>query len=163
MEVKIKKIHPDAKVPQYSKPGDSAIDFVATSRYIDEHGNLCFGLGWAIEIPEGHFGLLMPRSSSANTDLRMSNSVGNIDSGFRGELTAKFRNDNYAHAPDGAKDRYIREDKNLYEERLFGKEYNVGDRVCQLIILPYPEIQLVETDELSKTERGEGGYGSTGK
>jgi dUTP pyrophosphatase len=69
----------------------------------------------------------------------LSNCVGVIDSDYRGEITAVF----------------IGVDNELC--------YNVGDRICQLVIMPYPEIEFVEADELSETERGAGGYGSTGK
>jgi len=142
MEVKIKKLHPDAVIPVYSKPGDAGLDLTATSIDDDSYGNIIYGTGLAIEIPEGHVGLLYPRSSNSKTDLYLTNHVGVVDSGYRGEIMFKFRPIN------GIEDAYI---------------YAVGDRIGQLIIMPYPSIKFVETDELSDSDRGEGGFGSTGK
>ena len=142
MEVKIKKLHPDAVIPVYSKPGDAGLDLTATSIDDDLYGNIIYGTGLAIEIPEGHVGLLYPRSSNSKTDLYLTNHVGVVDSGYRGELMFKFRPIN------GITDAYI---------------YAVGDRIGQLIIMPYPSIKLVQTDELTDSERGDGGFGSTGK
>jgi len=142
MEVKIKKLHPDAFIPVYSKPGDAGLDLTATSIDDDSYGNIVYGTGLAVEIPEGYVGLLYPRSSNSKTDLYLTNHVGVIDSGYRGEIMFKFRPIN------GIEDAYI---------------YAVGDRIGQLIIMPYPSIKFVETDELSDTDRGDGGFGSTGK
>ena len=144
MKVKIKKLHEDAVVPSYAKPGDAGMDLTATSRTFDEHGNVVYGVGLAIEIPEGYVGLIFPRSSNAKTDLYLTNHVGVVDSGYRGEIMFKFRKSDVI--------------KNFQEARL----YHVGERVGQLMIIPYPQIQLEEVEELSSTERGEGGYGSTG-
>lgn len=144
MKVKIKKLHEDAVVPSYAKPGDAGMDLTATSRTFDEHGNVVYGVGLAIEIPEGYVGLIFPRSSNAKTDLYLTNHVGVVDSGYRGEIMFKFRKSDAF--------------KNFQEARL----YHVGDRVGQLLIIPYPQIQLEEVEELSSTERGEAGYGSTG-
>jgi len=142
MEVKIKKLHLDAVIPAYSKPGDAGLDLTATSIHDDSYDNIVYGTGLAIEIPEGYVGLLYPRSSNSKTDLYLTNHVGVIDSGYRGEIMFKFRPIN------GIVDAYI---------------YAVGDRIGQLIIMPYPSIKFVETDELSDSDRGNGGYGSTGK
>lgn len=141
MEVKIKKLTSEAVIPSYAKPGDAGMDLVATSKSVDASGNTVYGTGIAIEIPEGHVGLIFPRSSNSKTDLYLTNHVGVIDSGYRGEIMFKFR----AVKP------------------VFPKEYAVGDKVGQIIIVPYPAVQFVEVDELSSTERGEGGFGSTGK
>lgn len=142
MEVKIKKLHPDAVIPVYSKPGDAGLDLTATSIGSDEYGNIVYGTGLALEIPEGYVGLLFPRSSNSKTDLYLTNHVGVVDSGYRGELMFKFRPIN------GIVDASI---------------YGVGDRIGQLMILPYPSIKLVQTNELTDSERGDGGFGSTGK
>ena len=142
MEVKIKKLHPDAVIPVYSKPGDAGLDLTATSISSDSYDNIVYGTGLAIEIPEGYVGLLFPRSSNSKTDLYLTNHVGVVDSGYRGELMFKFRPIN------GIVDASI---------------YAVGDRIGQLMILPYPSIKFVEADELSDSDRGEGGFGSTGK
>lgn len=139
MKVKIKKLHEDAIIPQYAKYGDAGVDLTATDMWF-EKGNVCYGTGLSIEIPHGYVGLLFPRSSNAKKDLLLCNAVGVIDSGYRGEIIAKFK---------------------ITEKDGF-RIYNINDRVCQLIILPYPKIEFIETDELSETSRGEGGFGSTG-
>ena len=142
MEVKIKKLHAAAVIPSYSKAGDAAMDLTAISIEKDDDGNAVYGTGLAIEIPDGYVGLLFPRSSNSKTHLYLTNHVGVIDSGYRGEIKFKFRPIN-----------------GFIDARVYAKY----DRVGQLIILPYPQIELVESDELSETERGDGGYGSTGK
>lgn len=140
MKVKIKKIVENAVVPSYAKHGDAGMDLTATSKTYDEHGNVVYGTGIAVEIPKGYVGLVFPRSSICKTDLLLTNSVGVIDSGYRGEIMAKFA--------------YV---------SMHNKKYHVGDRIAQLIIMPYPTIEFEEVDELSETERGSGGYGSSGK
>lgn len=140
MKVKIKKLHPDAVIPKYSKSGDAGLDLTAISEEWNEDNSIVtYDTGLAIEIPKGHVGLIFPRSSICKTSLSLTNAVGVIDSGYRGSIMFKFR--------------YVEE----------GMVYDVGDRVGQLIILPYPEIEFEEVEELSDSERGEGGYGSTGK
>jgi dUTP pyrophosphatase len=144
MKVKIKKIHPNSVIPSYAKSGDAGMDLVATSVIGETLGSITYGLGIALEIPEGFVGLVFPRSSIRKTNLQLSNSVGVIDSGYRGELQATFNK--------------IQGIDNVEREN-----YKVGDRVCQIIIIPYPPIEFNEVNELSNTERGEGGFGSTGK
>ena len=139
MKVKIKKLHEDGVIPSYAKPGDAGMDLVAVSEtWNDDNTMVTYGTGLAIEIPEGHVGLLFPRSSVSKTSLSLANCVGVIDSGYRGEVMFKFR--------------YLEE----------GMVYDVGDRVGQILILPYPSIEFEEVEELSSTDRGEGGFGSTG-
>ena len=155
MKVKIKKLHSDAVIPSYAMPGDAGMDLVAVSRYLDEFGNIVYGTGLAFEIPEGYVGLVFPRSSVSKKDLLLTNSVGVIDSGYRGEVTVKFKPSNV---------RFKVEDKDF---SVFvpdnGNMCGEGDRVAQMIIMPYPQIEFEEVEELSKTDRAEGGYGSTGK
>ena len=141
MQVKIKRLDRDAVIPKYSKIGDAGLDLVATNIKENTTFQITYGLGIALEIPEGFVGLVFPRSSIRNTELTLSNSVGVIDSGYRGELQATFNKLN----------------------GLDSISYNVGDRVCQILIIPYPQIEFVEVEDLSNTERGEGGFGSTGK
>lgn len=139
MEIKVKKLNEMAVIPSYAKKGDAGLDLTAVSKTYEKNGGVVtYGTGLAFEIPEGYVGLVFPRSSIVNKDLTLSNSVGVIDSGYRGEVTLKFRLDG-------------------------GGEYEVGDRVGQIIIMPYPYVNLVESKELSSSERGEGGYGSTGR
>lgn len=141
MKVKIKKIHPLAVVPSYAKPLDAGLDLTATSAQRDSRNphKWHVGFGIAVEIPEGFVGLVFPRSSIHKTQCRLSNSVGVIDAGYRGELKAVF-------------DTFPTSDE----------VYNVGDRAAQLIIIPFPSVEFEEAEELSPTERGTGGYGSTG-
>ena len=144
MKVKIRKVHPDAVIPSYAKSGDAGLDLVATTIISETPSQITYGLGIALEIPEGFVGLVFPRSSIRKTRLQLSNSVGVIDSGYRGELQATFNKITTT----------IENQKN---------DYKVGDRVCQIVIIPHPPIEFDEADELSDTERGDGGFGSTGK
>ena len=141
MKVKIKKLHFDAVIPTYAKSGDAGMDLVATSIISNTTFDVTYGLGIALEIPKGFVGLVFPRSSIRKYELLLSNSVGVIDSGYRGELQATFKKEN----------------------GLDSLAYKVGDRVCQIMIIPHPEIEFEEVNELNNTERGEGGFGSTGK
>lgn len=140
LKIKIKKLSKDSVLPTYSKVGDAGLDLTAISEEWNEDNSIVtYDTGLAIEIPKGHVGLIFPRSSIYKTSLDLTNAVGIIDSGYRGSIMFKFR--------------YVEE----------GMVYDVRDRVGQLIILPYPEIEFEEVDELSETDRGEGGFGSTGK
>jgi len=154
MEVKIKKLKPNAVIPSYAKIGDAGMDLVATEVIKDTPEQITYGTGIALEIPEGFVGLVFPRSSVRKTGLQLSNSVGVIDSGYRGELQATF---NKLFGGD----RFYDETKNT--EDTSNDFYKVGDRIAQIMILPYPPIEFIETNELSNSERGEGGFGSTGK
>ena len=160
IKVKIKKTHPDAVIPRYAKVGDAGLDLTATSMYYDEYGNICYGTGLAFEIPEGYVGLIFPRSSICKEQLLLSNAVGVIDSGYRGEVSFKFK-------PSMALDN--RQCVKADAEKLWSISvrqndiYKVGDRIGQMIIMPYPSVEFEEVEELSETERGEGGYGSSGK
>ena len=154
MKVKIKKLHETAVIPKYSNPGDAGMDMTAVSAQISEDGlYIEYGTGIAVEIPEGYVGLLFPRSSLSKTSLILSNHVGVVDSGYRGEIKFRFKDTKMRHAHAYGIDHYACSDT----------AYKVGDRIGQLMILPYPQIEFEEIDELTSTERGTGGYGSTGK
>lgn len=141
MRLYIKKLVPNAIMPKYAKAGDAGLDLTATSIEHDHlKGYVEYGTGLAMSIPDGYVGLLFPRSSISNTGMALSNCVGIIDSGYRGEIKARFRV--VDHKPHN---------------------YKVGDRILQLIVMPYPEVIPVETDTLEDTERGIGGFGSSGK
>jgi dUTP pyrophosphatase len=142
MIVKIKKLHPNAIVPKYAKAGDAAMDLIATSMEVDGYGNLVYKTGLALEIPKGFVGLLFPRSSVSKTSMSLANSVGVIDSGYRGEIMLKY--------------------KDVGKSSSIQVLYKAGDRVGQLMVIPYPEVEFIEADELSITDRGSGGFGSTG-
>lgn len=166
MKVKIKKLHKDAIIPHYAKNGDAGLDLTAVSVKNDEYGNIVYGTGLAFEIPEGYVGLVFPRSSNAKTNLYLTNSVGVIDSGYRGEVTFKYKvAHNVSSMIQFLWQKYVRkmDPMNVRVNTLAYNVHKVGDRVGQIIIIPYPQIEFVETDELSETERGDGGYGSTGR
>jgi dUTP pyrophosphatase len=151
MEVKIKKLYEDSILPTKAHATDAGYDLYAHSKSYDDDGNVVYGSGIAMEIPQGYVGLVFPRSSNAKKDLILSNSVGVIDSGYRGEILFKFKPSSVIEKPDLA---YIPESIAKYE---------IGERIGQIIIIPYPDIEFVEVDELSDSERGIGGYGSSGK
>jgi len=138
--VKVKKLDPNAVIPTYSKDGDAGMDLTITNIKENTSFSITYGFGIAMEIPKGYVGLAFPRSSVRNQDLILSNCVGVIDSGYRGELQATFKK----------------------TQGLDSTSYNVGERGAQIVILPYPQIRMIESNELSNTERGEGGFGSTG-
>ena len=140
MKIQFKKLSKEAQKPKFGKPGDAGADLVATSIDLSRDGQIVYGTGLAVEIPEGIVGLVFPRSSVRNYDLVMSNSVGVIDSGYRGEIMVTF---------------------NL--KNPWADIYKVGDRIAQLVIMPVPLAQYVEVEELSETSRGTEGHGSTGR
>ena len=137
--LKYKKMNPDAKDPIIATEGSAGIDLYAVSCEMINKKTIKYDTGIAFEIPKGYVGLLFPRSSVVKKGLFMGNSVGVIDSDFRNSVSAVF---------------YTGENDEIYK---------VGERVCQLVIVPAPFFDLVEVDELSETERGTGGFGSTGK
>lgn len=140
MKVKIKRLDKSAVIPKYAKDGDAGLDLTATAYKVNEKGQYIYTSDLALEIPDGYVGLLFPRSSICKKDLEMTNSVGVIDSNYRGPIKSVFNP--------------TREDPEIYE---------LGERFAQLIIIPYPRIEFEEVEELSETNRGSGGYGSTGK
>ena len=142
MKVKFKKLIPEAVKPKFAHKTDAGADLVATSIDMSRDGQIVYGTGIAVEIPEGMVGLVFPRSSVRNYDLVMSNSVGVIDSGYIGEVMVTF---------------------NLKNPWSDDSIYKVGDRIAQIVILPVPLTQYVEVDELSETSRGTAGHGSSGK
>lgn len=148
MEIKIKRLVKDAVIPAYAHDIDAGLDLVAVNYDYKENTDChVYGTGIAVEIPEGYVGLLFPRSSNRKTNAYMCNHVGVIDAGYRGEIMVSFKNRDY--------------DKEAIPQ-LF-KPYEVGNKVAQLIIIPYPKVQFIEVDELSDSDRGEQGHGSTGK
>ena len=123
------------------------MDLVATSLK-KSAGFYEYGTGLAMEIPEGYVGLIFPRSSISKTDHYLRNSVGVVDSGYRGEIKIRMS------APTNTLNCLW---------LLGGEEYKEGDRVAQLVIMKLPSVNFQEVEELSDTDRGEGGFGSTGK
>ena len=139
--VKFKKLHPHAKAPFHATAGAAAYDLYAVSMDWDSKNCVyTYGTGLAFEIPEGYCGLLYPRSSIYKVGQIFPNCTGIIDADYRGEVSMKF---SYRDDPKA--------------------EYRPGDRIGQLIIMPIPVVSFVESDELTTTARGLGGYGSTGR
>lgn len=171
MKIRIKKLHEDAIIPSYSRKGDGGLDLTSVDFYFDIHGNVVYRTGLAIEIPEGYVGLIFPRSSVSKYDLSLANAVGVIDSNYRGEIMLKFK-PTLTFIPNEETD-YLDTDKFdahdgvqiPYDKRIPIEPitYNHGERIGQLIIMPYPQIEFEEVEELTKTERGDGGFGSSGK
>jgi len=142
MKIKIKKLTPRATIPFYTKQGDAGLDLKAINHcYNVDYDFHEFGTGLAIEIPPGHVGLVFPRSSISKTPHSLCNAVAVFDSGYRGEIKLRFRS---------IKGREC-------------EEYMVGDRIGQLVILPYPQIEFEEVNELSESERGSSGFGDSGR
>ena len=138
MQLKIKKLHPDAVLPTYATPGAACFDLYASSI----QRNDVFGTGIAVEVPPGYAMKVYSRSGHGfKYGARLANCVGIIDSDFRGEVMVKLAFDN---------------------DRLPLPTIRVGDRIAQAMIEPAPQVEFVEVDELSDTERGTGGFGSTG-
>ena len=144
MKVRIKKLNDNAVMPTKAHATDAGFDLYCTSTEVNwGTRKLTCHTGLAFEIPDGYVGLIFPRSSVSNKPLMMANSVGVIDSGYRGEVTAKFNITGM--------------------NEIYANNYQVGDKIAQMIIIPYPEIEFEETDSLSESDRGTGGYGTTGR
>jgi dUTP pyrophosphatase len=164
LNVNIKKLLLEAVIPTYAKSGDAGLDLTATTRWFDDAGNVCYGTGLAIEIPEGYYADLRPRSSISKYDLTLANSVGTIDSNYRGELIFKFKPTPafFDRTPCSALTTETFDFVALSEKNNMNI-YEVGDRIGQILIKPYPKITFIEVDQLSDSDRGEQGFGSTGK
>lgn len=165
IDVKIHKVHPDAVIPTYSHPGDAGMDVTAvainvTDNYIE------YDTGLQFQLPPGYVMLIFPRSSNSKKDLLLANSVGVLDSGYTGNLKLRYKR-NYRIEHLGTNKTL---EKSGFEHNvspidilIADKYYNIGDRVGQIMIIPYPEINFTETEVFEDTERGSGGFGSTGK
>lgn len=157
MKLRYKKLREDAKAPIKKIDIDAGFDLTAvriknTDKYIE------YGTGLAFEIPEGYVGLIFPRSSVTNYDLMLKNSIGVIDASYRGEIMCRFTpviNENI--------DDIILNTEPFQLVLNDGIQYEVGDRVCQIVFLELPKFEMEEVQELSETERGTAGYGSSGK
>ena len=143
MDVKFKKLHDDAKIPSYAHDTDAGLDLTAVSftQEFDKSNKLVlvYHTGLAVEIPEGYVGLIFMRSSVSNKSISLTNAVAVIDSGYRGELLLKYK---------------ITTDS-------LPTIYQPGEKIGQLIIIPYPKINPIEAEELDSSDRNEGGFGST--
>ena len=143
LKVNIKKLNQNAVIPSYSKNGDAGMDLVSTEIISETGQKITYGTGISMEIPKGYVGLVFPRSSIRKYDLALTNCVGVIDSGYRGELQVTFKKTNWLKGNESEK-------------------YQIGDRIAQIMIIPYPQIKFEEVSELSNSDRGMGGFGSTG-
>ena len=184
MEIKIKKMSENAVIPKYAIDGDVGMDLTAIDVEYDEEKDMyIYHTGISIESPKHYGVLIFPRSSNRNTDAYICNHVPVIDTAvYRGEIMICFKNRDslnqialkeemdelltslqvYKDPSDAVEEAY----KAYYkakEDPMKYAPYKVGDRICQMVVIPYPNVLFKETDELSKTERGEKGFGSTGK
>lgn len=145
MTLKFKRLEEKAIMPIRAHKSDAGIDLTCTriTQELNEAGQLIlvYHTGLAVEIPEGYVGLLFQRSSVSNKSIVMTNCVGVIDAGYRGEIMSKFRS----------------------TTDVVPALYKPGERFAQLVIVPYLDVQIEEVAELSETERGENGYGSTNR
>ena len=149
LTVRVKLLEDKAVLPSSSKDDDGAMDLTANSKFTDENGNFCFGTGLAMEIPNGYVGLIFPRSSVSKYKLDLANAVGVVDAGYRGEIMRKFK-------PT------LTFNDDLVDLGGLDRNYQIGERVAQIMIIPRPRVQFIESTELSDSDRGEGGFGSTG-
>lgn len=139
--IKFKRLVPHAQEPEYATEHAAGLDLYAAD-YNYDHDNKFheYGIGIAVEIPEGYEGQIRPRSSISKTSLMLCNPPGTIDSDYRGELIVRFK---------------ALDDRDIV--------YAVGERIAQLVIKPVPKVKLIEVTELNDTKRASGGFGSTGK
>jgi len=142
MQLRFKKTDRRGHIPTRARDGDAGLDLEATEDHVIEPGErTTIGTGIAVEIPEHHAGLVLPRSGLATRHgLTLINAPGLIDPGYRGEVKVAVVNH------DGSEPVKIAR----------------GDRIAQLVVVALPGVEPVIVDELSDTERGEGGFGSSG-
>lgn len=142
LKVNFKKLSEKAVIPSYAKEGDAGLDLTAVEYNVNhDHNYIEYCTHIAVEIPEGYVGYIFPRSSISKTSHSLANSVGVVDSGYTGELKLRMR----------------------FDSENQDKEYTYGDKIGQLVIMPYPKILLEEVAELKSSERGANGFGSSGK
>jgi len=142
--IKIKKLSDTAKIPTRGSEEAAGYDLYADIKqplWIHPHTTEAVGTGVAVELPKGVFGAIVARSGLARKQgLRPANCVGICDSDYRGEYIVALHNDSVTP-----------------------QQIKPGDRIAQLIIVPFLEANFIESEELSETERGDGGFGHTGK
>ena len=143
MKLPIKRLDPDLPLPKYAQVGDAGCDLIAAEEIVlpPGGGRALVPTGIAIALPEGYAGFVQPRSGLANKHgVTCLNSPGLIDSGYRGELKVLLIN----------------------TDPLNSFEVKRGERIAQLVIQKVEQANFIEMDDLSQTERGDGGFGSTG-
>jgi dUTP pyrophosphatase len=141
IELPVRRLRDDATLPVQAYAGDAGLDLAACGRHeVGPGERAVIPTGLALEIPEGYGGFVLPRSGlAARNGITLLNAPGLIDAGYRGEVQVVFHNTD-------------REETFVVEP---------GMRVAQLVVLPVPDLALVEREELAQTERGERGFGSS--
>jgi len=153
MVIKTQLFHPNAVLPFQSREGDACWDLISVSKTVRRQPGIIYieyGTGVAVEIPEDHVGLIFQRSSVSNYNLQLANAVGVIDPQYRGEIKLRYKYDTNVQLDLFSQDRGI-------------IEYNVGEKVGQILIISRPFLEFVQVESLSLTNRGDGGFGSSGK
>lgn len=160
LPIKIKKLSPKAQLPVAKTLGSAGADLTATEMDLSRLGSyqIIYKTGLALEIPEGYVGLIYPRSSIRDTPLSLSNSTGVIDSDYRGEITFTFNYRGSLQRGNNEFGKYVK-----IPDIYMSKIYQPGDRIGQLVVIPIPLVYYVEVEDLSSTERGDKGHGSTGR
>lgn len=149
MEIKIKLL-PGGKMPTKAHRTDAAWDCYAREDVTVGSKPVLIGLGFMIEPPEGYYVEIVPRSSiGLKTQLRQPNSIGIIDNGYRNEVKAMYES-------------RLMPSSGMLDCITIPQKIKAGDRIAQMILRKQEEAELVEVDELSETERGANGFGSTG-
>ena len=141
-ELPFKRLDPEAELPARAHPGDAGLDLrSAVDIEVGPGERALVPTGLAVPIPEGHAGLVLPRSGlAAQHGLTMANAPGLIDAGYRGEIICAVVNLDREHAV----------------------RISRGDRIAQLVVVPVPEVEPVWARELPPSSRGTGGFGSSG-
>lgn len=179
VDIKLKKLHEDAVIPSYAHDGDVGMDLTAISMEYDAENDMyVYHTGISIETDK-HYGILLfPRSSNRKTDAYLCNHVGVVDSAiYRGEIILCFKNrdsieitalrEMLSHLRTlSSMDNIIKECDNAHDNVINNPEayapYEVGNRIAQMVVIPYPTVNINVVDELSTTERNDNGFGSSG-
>jgi dUTP pyrophosphatase len=143
MRLEFQRLDPAVSLPRRARQGDAGLDLASNAEAKVRPGERALiPTGLAVAIPEGHAGLVLPRSGLASRQgLTLANAPGLIDPGYRGEVTIAVVN----------------------LDPLEPVEIRKGDRIAQLLVVPFSEVEAVEVDELPGSERGTGGFGSSGR
>jgi len=144
MQISVRRLHPDAVLPSLAHEDDAGCDLVAVASVTlaAGGGRAMVPTGFAMALPAGTAGFVLPRSGLASRHgITCANAPGLIDAGYRGEVKVALVN------LDPTNDYVVQ----------------VGDRIAQLVVLPVPTVTFLEVDELDASERGEGGFGSSGR
>jgi dUTP pyrophosphatase len=164
--VKIKKLHPDAVIPQYAHKGDAGFDLVAVKDVVIAPGETkMIPTGLAFEVPSGYEMQIRPRSGiSSKTSLRVPNAPGTVDAGYRAEVNVLINNTHTTSNIFSLKAKTLDSKYKLVEDACMEGSYLIrkGDRIAQGVIQKLPEVTITEVDELSDSERGLCGFGSSG-